>query len=266
MVYLLPVLFALFVWWASTVLLLYRTGLPEATYRRSLGVATALVPLLLVGLVRTTEDATPAGAYLGFVFGLLLWGWHELSYYTGLISGPRPRPCPPGVGHWQRFRLGVQASLWHELAIVATALALALVSFGTANPVGLWTFVILWLMRWSAKLNIFLGVRNLHQEFWPEHLNYLSSYVANRVMNPLFPWSVAAGVGICAWLVHGAVAGGAGAYVITANVLLATILLLAVLEHCFLMLPLSDDVLWRWGRGQRATGDSASSAPTAGSA
>ena len=44
-----------------------------------------------------------------------------------------------------------------------------------ANQVGLWTFVILWAMRQSAKLNVFLGVRNLSEEFLPEHLRYLET-------------------------------------------------------------------------------------------
>ena len=31
-------------------------------------------------------------------------------------------------------------------------------------------------MRQSAKLNVFLGVRNLSEEFLPQHLHYLQSY------------------------------------------------------------------------------------------
>ena len=45
-------------------------------------------------------------------------------------------------------------------------------------------------MRESAKLNLFLGVRNLSEEFLPAHLAYLQSYFRRRSMNMLFPFSV----------------------------------------------------------------------------
>ena len=38
---------------------------------------------------------------------------------------PRRQACPPDVSAARRFSLGIQASLWHELAIVATAALLA---------------------------------------------------------------------------------------------------------------------------------------------
>ena len=60
--------------------------------------------------------------------------------------------------------------LYHELAIVATALAVVAVTWGGANQVGTWTFLLLWAMRLSAKLNVFLGVPNLTEQFLPEHL------------------------------------------------------------------------------------------------
>ena len=109
-----------------------------------------------------------------------------------MVTGPRPRACPAGASGSERFVLGVKASLWHELAIVATAALLAWLTWGAANTTALITFVVLWLMRWSAKLNIFLGVRNLHQEFWPDHLSYLGSYVGRRAANALFPLSMLA--------------------------------------------------------------------------
>ena len=34
-------------------------------------------------------------------------------------------------------------------------------TWGGANQVGTWTFLVLWVMRLSAKLNVFLGVPNL---------------------------------------------------------------------------------------------------------
>ena len=89
-------------------------------------------------------------------------------------------------------------------------------------------------MRWSAKLNIFLGVRNLHMDFLPQRLQYLSSYVSRKDMNPLFPVSMigaAIVVGIC--ITHASSAT-------------------SVLKHLFLMFDVPDRMLWRLGLGDRA--------------
>ena len=53
-----------------------------------------------------------------------------------------------------------------------------------------WTFMPLWLMRTSAKLNVFLGGINLGEEFLPPHLRYLLSFMARRPMNVLMPLSL----------------------------------------------------------------------------
>ena len=182
-----------------------------------------------------------------------------MSYLFGFVSGPRPEACPPDTRGWRRFVLGVKASVYHELAIVATAVALAVLTFGSSNRVGLWTFIVLWLMRWSAKLNIFLGVRNLHAEFWPEHLGYLQSFTRTRPMNELFPWSIAAAVLALFGLGFLAAKAGAGSPERTGAVLLATLLALAMLEHCLLMLNVRDELLWRPGmRSRRDSGAAAS--------
>jgi putative photosynthetic complex assembly protein 2 len=58
------------------------------------------------------------GAYCAFTCALLVWGWHELSFLTGWITGPRRAPARPARG-LARFVQAVQAILWHELAILA---------------------------------------------------------------------------------------------------------------------------------------------------
>ena len=37
--------------------------------------------------------------------------------------------------------------------------------------------MVLWWMHQSAKLNVFFGVRNLNEEFLPEHLEFLKSFL-----------------------------------------------------------------------------------------
>ncbi len=41
--------------------------------------------------------------------------------------------------------------IWHELAIAASGVAIALATLGGQNQIALVTFAVLWLMRLSAK-------------------------------------------------------------------------------------------------------------------
>ena len=242
-----PLLFVVLLWWLTTVVMLYRTGLPERTYFSTMLAASLLALLSLFALVHASTSTTVLAALQSFTAGMLLWGWHEISYYTGTITGPRAQACPQECSLGQRFRFGLLASLWHELAIVITALALLSLTWGTANQLGTWTFIVLWLMRWSTKLNIFFGVPNLHEEFWPEHLRYLSSYVSNKPMNLLFPLSVTLATLLTAVFLSQAWLGRSDEFAATSAMLLAAIALLGLLEHWLLVLPLSDSKLWQWG-------------------
>ncbi len=244
MSFLLPVLFVALLWWASTVLLLHRTLLPKASYFRTLAGTFVLAVAGFAAVILTRDTATAMAAGISFAGALAVWALLEASYLLGFVTGPRARACPAGVTEFERFGYGVRASLYHELTLVAAAALLGVLVLGAANTVAFWTFVALWLMRWSTKLNIFLGVRNLHGEFWPSHLQYLKSYARERPMNTLFPWSLLLIVAACAVCLFEAIAAVDG-FARTSSVLLGSILLLGLAEHLFLMLRISDDLLWR---------------------
>lgn len=248
----LPIAFALFVWWFSTGAILYLDGLPQKTFRWSMLGATVVLGLALFGLAAGRDDATVAGAYTAFTCGVLVWGWHELSFLTGFVTGPRTTPLTPGARGWQRLGEAVQAILYHEIAIALTTVAVLALTWGGANQIGAWTFLILWGMRLSAKLNVFLGVPNLAEEFLPAHLRYLESFFARRPMNLLFPVSITASTVLAALLVQTAIAPQAGPVEATGATLLAALAALALLEHWFFVLPLPVVALWRWGLRSRA--------------
>jgi len=113
-------------------------------------------------------------------------------------------------------------------------------------------------MRQSAKLNVFLGVRNLNADFLPDHLKYLQTYFVRAPMNALFPLSVAAATLAAVPLWQGAVAPESGAFVIASRTLVASLLTLAILEHALLVLPLPAERLWAWAmRSHAATAQAA---------
>lgn len=125
-------------------------------------------------------------------------------------------------------------------------------TWGGSNGVGPSAFAILWVMRQSAKLNVFLGVRNLNEHFLPGHLSYLQSYFRRRPMNALFPLSVAVSSWFAVLLWQAAAASGPDPFAATALTFSATLLTLAILEHWFMVLPLPFEALWQWGLRSRA--------------
>ena len=103
------------------------------------------------GLATIPASSAPGRAISA---AIVIWGWHELSFLTGMVTGPRPhglrRPAPAAGGGspWPS-----RALAWHELALAGTALGLWLLS-GTENQTGLIAFLILFGARISAKLNL----------------------------------------------------------------------------------------------------------------
>lgn len=248
---LIAVLFAVFIWWFSTGLVLLLDGLPRGTFRWSLVASTLLAMAAMVGLVKASTQTTAAASYCGFTSALLVWGWHELSFLTGWITGPRKLPSPAGARGSARFRHAVGAILWHELAIAVVGLSIVALTWGAPNQVGTWTFLVLWAMRISAKLNLFLGVRNLGDELLPGHLAYMGSFFRRRPMNSLYPFSIA-GAGVMLALIVARLPDAAQAGEVVGLALVGTLLALAIIEHLLLVLPLPSTALWRWAlRGDR---------------
>jgi putative photosynthetic complex assembly protein 2 len=252
--YALPVIYTLFVWWCSTGLIIYLDNLPGVTVRWSMLGATIVLAVALHGLAVSSADPSVSGTYVAFTCGLLAWGWQEISFFTGAVTGPRPLPCPEGCRGWRRLGYAILACLYHEIAIKVCAAAVFALTLHGANQVGFWTFMILWAMRMSSKLNVYLGVLNLNEEFLPEALAFLKSYLPKRPMNLLFPFSVTIATVVATLLIGRAGSATASAAEATGYTFLGTILILGILEHWFLVLPLPFAELWSWSlRSRTAT-------------
>lgn len=249
--YLLPALFAIFVWWFSTGAILYLDGLPRRTFQMSMAVASGLALAGLYGLHVSSASTSVAAAYCAFSCGVLVWAWHEVSFLLGFVTGPRVTPSPAGCSAWTHFACAIQTILYHEIALAGMAVAVVLATWNAPNQVGTWTFLILWCMRQSAKLNLFLGVRNLSESFLPEHLRYLGTYFTRRRMNLLFPISVTVSTALAVLIWRGALAADTGAFERTGLTFAGTLLALAILEHWFMVLPLPAEGLWSWGLKSR---------------
>ncbi|WP_127596887.1 putative photosynthetic complex assembly protein PuhE [Nitratireductor alexandrii] len=250
-------LIAIGVWWLSTGLVL---AMVHWSTKRRLGPWPLLATVTLVGMVGFllmlygSGQRTPLGSYAGFFGALLVWAWHETTFLTGMVTGRRKQECPPGLTGFDRFKAAWKAVCDHEIALLVTGLFLWFMLRDTDNPFGLATFGLLWGMRVSAKVLIFLGARHAISGLMPPAILHLKSYFNTGRTTPLFPLLLAAAVGLLAVLVAGALRAEQD-YSVVGHILLSTFMALAIIEHLILVLPVSDAALWRWAvPGAPATG------------
>jgi putative photosynthetic complex assembly protein 2 len=253
--YVLPIVFALFVWWFATGLVLYVVGRPRVSHANAMLATTALLAAGLWGIWASASDTSVAGAYVAFGSAMLVWGWHEMSFLLGFITGPRTTPSPGRTAEKPQNRSPLGASvevvIYHEFAIALTAALMLTMTSDAPNRVGLWTFVILWLARLSTKFNIYLGVPNHTEQFLPAHLKYLATYFCRRPMNVLFPFSITVSTVVTGMLIAEASSSTASVAEVTGSVFLAALMSLAVIEHWFLVLPIPSAALFSWGLASR---------------
>jgi putative photosynthetic complex assembly protein 2 len=242
----LPIIATVFAWWFSTGIILILVRVRAEHYGSVLAAFALVVAAAMGGVILTASQDTPQAAYCAAGCALLIWGWHEASFLMGKITGPRPSPCPAEAKGWQRFKYATLTVIHHEIALFLTLVALIGLTWGQVNPFAAWTFGILFAMRISAKLNIFLGVPNLTDEFFPPHLEHLKSYLPKRAMNALMPISVILSLILSAWLMIQADRAVEGSGMATGYLVLFALTALALLEHFFMVLPVPDATLWRW--------------------
>ena len=245
---LLPVLYAIFLWW-------FTTGLVIAVYKRSQLVitlsfvlATVLLLASLVGVVATRNHTDPLGVYLAITFGMVIWGWQTTSYYLGFVTGPghaetvdmadvAPEGWEENLG--ERVKLALRFIAHHELVVVAIGALLAVITWNAPNRWSLWIYVALWLMHFSAKVNVFLGVRNFSVDVLPRQLHYLKQLLTERTNNcTAFPVSMVLANSICLVVIYQGIAPSATPAQQTGFLFVGTMIVMGVIEHWMMVLPL----------------------------
>ena len=239
--------FTIVLWWSSTVAILYLDQRSPKTFIWSMAGGTGLLIVALWGIIETRGDTSTTAAYVGFSAGIVIWGWQLLSFYLGFITGPRHQACEPGLNGWRRFREGVKTSLHHELVVLAFGVVLVVICLDQPNKSALWTYIVLYWMHQSAKLNLFFGALNHGESLLPAHLRYLASFMKRQPMNLMFPVSVSVSTVVTVLLTQSAIADNVSSFELVMYSTLACLMALAVLEHWLLVLPLQVDALWQWG-------------------
>ena len=258
-----PLLFALAMWFIGTGAVVWLDSRSRETFGTSLALAGLVAIAAMAVVWITADDAGLSGAYAGFAAAILIWGWHEMSFLMGHVAGPNRADCPAGAEGWTRFKAATATVIHHELAIAATACALFALTWGSANQVAPLTFLLLFVLRLSAKFNLYLGVPNLSDEVFPEHLAYLKSYFRVRRCNALFPFSILFGSALAAWA-WSAAAVSPGSGTAAGAMMIAGLAVLGVVEHLFLVLPLRDAKMWRWASSSTTRAAAAAESEQAG--
>ena len=246
----LPLLFATVLWFFATGFVLWLDKLPSHTWPVSITMASVASGFAMAGIIATAEETSPWAAYVAFACALVLWGWHELSFLMGFVTGPNRNPCPPDARGWQRFRLAAATLIYHEVAMFACLLVIMAATWGKANQTATLTFLLLFVMRLSAKFNIFAGVPHLSTEMMPDHMRYLASYFRIAPPRWFFVASVSGIAVLAAWLADKALSSQGG--IATGYALAFALVALAFIEHGFLVVPWQDTALFRWAMPEAA--------------
>jgi putative photosynthetic complex assembly protein 2 len=221
-------------WWGSTGLITRLVRRDPRSYPSLLAATSIIAVIGLAVLVGVREDTRAVAAIAGFCASLALWSWIEVTFLTGAITGQiRALPANLPRRGWRHALFALRAILWHELTIIVLTATVALLSIGWPNTIGLATLLVLWVLRSSAKLNLFLGVRNLGEGFLPDHLAHLLDHFHHRRMNAL----------LVAWLGSQAAAATLPVEAV-GYTMVATLAALGVLEHLLMVVPLPPEMLW----------------------
>lgn len=241
--HILPTLATIVLWFASTALIVWLANRPRDTFRRSLGLGGVAAVIGLVLMVGAAGDSGDAAAYASFAGALAIWGWHELAFLTGAVTGPRRAPLAPGGS---RFADATATVIHHELALAATAVLLLALTWGAPNAIGAYIFALLFVLRLGTKLAIFAGVPSMSDELLPAHLGYLKSYFGPPRFSATLALALAGAIALTLWLGARAMAAPSAG-----GALLFALAALGAIEHLFLALPLRDGALWRWANPAR---------------
>ncbi|MEM7665013.1 MAG: putative photosynthetic complex assembly protein PuhE [Pseudomonadota bacterium] len=246
-----PFVVTVAIWFIATGLIAWADNRERGTFLKSLIIGGIGGVAGLIAILAASYSVSVGAVYLAFIGALLVWAWHEIGFLTGAAAGPRRTACPPDAKGLDRFAQATATVLHHEIALALTALMLISLSWNAPNQIGATVFVLMFGLRLSSKINLFIGVPNTSTEMLPPHLDYLKSYFGRNRMTFLLAASIIAILGVAAWFASLAMAAPTGSAEMVGASLLFALCVLGALEHIFLALPFRDGMLWGWALPKR---------------
>ena len=241
------IVIAVSAWWLLTGLALLLVHQPQKIAHRGFIAHSILTLAAWICVPLNAASTSPIAVAGGFLLGLTIWGWLELSYLLGYVNGPNHQVYDGGPSTWRRFKGALATTIYHEAAALASVALLAAISVDQPNRTACYTVTVLCLMRWSAKLNLFFGVRAFNDRWLPDHLHYLTSYLRLGRSSWLLPVSTLVGFFITFEIYALAEQSNVMSNQLSFY-LVASLMLLASIEHIFLLFPVNEAALWRWAK------------------
>ena len=241
----LALIVSVLLWWLMTGLALMSVHQPPASRQMIFSLSSVLAVLALMGVEANAATPTPMATIAGFAMALFIWAWLELSYLMGYITGPVKQPAVSAMGFSERFTHALGTTIYHELMVVGVVGLVCVLGAGLPNATIQNTLAVLWLMRWSTKLNLFLGVKHFNSEWLPDNMRYITTYLkaGENSWFTVFSTILAA---TCTYFLFFMGQSATDPAAALSLFLIAWLAGLAVLEHVFLMMPMGETALWRW--------------------
>ena len=246
----LAVSLVLFLWWFLTGAILFLVKWADNRGEKFHKLLTlSLLPFLVIGLygfLYSLDKIKIGDIYLSFLSALAIWGWFELAFLTGTITGPNNKDCPSGVDGFVRFKLAWSAIAYAELALFVVLVALFIASMGQQNLFGFCTFLVLYSCRLSAKINLFFGVPKINTEFLPAPVKHLASHFKVSGVSWFYPISIISLILLTVFWILKCMVNLDNSVEFVGYTFLTALTVLALIEHWFMVLDVPDAALWRW--------------------
>ena len=242
----------LFLWWFLTGIILYtakRLDLGDSKTRFTVVIVT--LPLFFSAwyfYFRCLDGMSYTDIFCSFIASLFIWGWVELTFLTGVVAGiPLLEKKEMGrESERERFINGFRSIALNECLLISCLFLMAALSIGKGNNFGLTTFLILYVARVSAKLNLFFGVPYINLHFLTAPLKHIATFCKVAPIGFFFIASTIMLSLMFLFLVGFTLAAESMSELQFGYLLLSTLSGLAVLEHLFMALPFKDARLWNW--------------------
>ena len=244
------ILLTIFLWWFSTGLILYairRVDFSSKINHRSF--ALYCLPLLIIGIIGfvfTINNLTVQTVYISFISSLCIWGWFEIAFLSGLITGKIKSKCEEGKRGLKRFIFAWKTINHSELALIFVTISLFIIVYKEANNFGFLTFAILYIARVCAKINFYLGVPYINFDFFPKPISYMKSLF--KISNPSFFWILSVAFLFYLSMINAQNSLSADITYPSSigYILISSLTFLALFEHLCMVIPFTETRLWSW--------------------
>jgi len=244
------IIFVLFLWWSLTGVILFIAKQGDFVGGKYHLISSIFSFPIFIGAwfyyVNSLNASNLLDIFIAFFASLIIWGWCELTFLTGIVTGFTGVNIERHQSEKQRFLNGLKSIIFNEVLLLLCLTIMAFLTVGKANNIGLYAFFILYVARISAKLNLFFGVPYINLEFLTNRLRHLEVFCRVAPIGTFFFVSFLVLSGLFGSLAVIVYSSGNTPTIQLGYFMLSTLAALAIVEHLFMAIPFRDAKLWNW--------------------